>query len=187
MSSFWPEGIELDDIQSPIEILGDAQEEWKTNSNGIMDLVLQETESKSNNCLIIVHAKHLPSNRTATLFRVMYEPDKPYPARIYPEKNELPDFLKRSYYKPGMADMSFPLAITGMHQGRTISNELVSETPSEFRENLEEVLNLGIVKREILSLLSNDTEVTNNSNEEIQSEESPEDTPEELNGKEAQE
>ena len=68
MSSFWPKGVEITDTQSPREILSTAQEDWQTKSDGVMELILQDTQSESGNSMIIVHAKYVPSNRTATLF-----------------------------------------------------------------------------------------------------------------------
>ncbi len=148
MSNFWPNDVELSDTQSPLEILETAQEEWVTNSTGVLTLVLQEAKSQSGNKMIIVHAKHVPSNRTATLFSVVHRPNAPYPATIE-LKDELPAALKRSYYIPGFADRGI-----GMTQGRTVTNTWVSETPSEFRIKLAKAFNLGTVKCEILSLVS---------------------------------
>jgi hypothetical protein len=97
MSSFWPDGLEISDIQSPRDILNTANEEWQKNSDGILELVLQDAKSKSENSMIIVHAKHVVNNRTAQLFSIVHQPGKPYPVTIQPEKEELPDFLKKSY------------------------------------------------------------------------------------------
>lgn len=156
MTNFWPSGIELNDTQSPKEILHEAQRDWESDSNGLMTLVLQPTKSESGNDMIIVHAKHSPSNRTASLFSVVYRPANPYPATIQPKDDELPNFLKKSYYEPGFDPMrSFGLmkpANLLKIEGRTVTNEWVSDTPSEFRAKLKEVFNLGIVKSEVLNL-----------------------------------
>lgn len=159
MSNFWPDDFEVKDTQSPREILKAAQEEWQTKSDGIMDLVLQDAESKSGNPMIIVHAKHLTSNRTVTLFSIIHRPNRPYPATIQPKEDDLPRFLKKSYYKPS-ANVTSALDTLTRMQGETVSNEWVSATPSEFRKKLAEVFNLELIKSEILNLLSisNDNE-----------------------------
>ena len=169
MSSFWPAGIELSDTQSPREILKAAKEDWQTSSDGIMDLILQDTESQSGNSMIVVHAKHVASRRTATLFSVIHRSEQPYPATIKIKGEDLPTFLKKSYYKPGLTD-----DVLGIHKGtfdkmgmgRTVSNKWVSDTPPEFRENLADAFNLGAVKGEILNLASVAKENGDSSDEE---------------------
>lgn len=76
MSNFWPSGIDLSDTQSPREILKVAQEDWYTSSEGIMELILQDATSKLGDSMIIVHAKHVASNRTSTLFLIVHRPNK---------------------------------------------------------------------------------------------------------------
>ena len=57
MSSFWPSGLNLEDTQSPREILIVAQQEWHQSSEGIMELVLQDATTTNDNIMIVVHAK----------------------------------------------------------------------------------------------------------------------------------
>jgi hypothetical protein len=170
MSNFWPTGIEISDTQSPREILNTAQEEWKTNSNGLLQLVLQDTQSQSGHSMIIVHAKHTVSNRTAALFSIVHQNGKPYPVRIQPEKEELPTFLKKSYDVP---KSQLGLKVESVFLGKGLGGlepaftQWVSDTPSEFRKKLSEVFNLGIIKREILNLVSNTSENVNNTNQDL--------------------
>jgi hypothetical protein len=166
MSNFWPTDIQLNDTQSPREILKAAQEDWQENSNGVMELVLQDAKSKSGNSMIIVHAKHVTSNRTATLFSIISRPNHPYPVTIQPKDEDLPDFLKKSYHEPGSS--GFVGITAGLYgtQGKTVSNEWVSDTPPEFRQKLAKAFNLGIIKSEILNLASFATESLNSNNEE---------------------
>jgi hypothetical protein len=183
MSSFWPEGVELSDTQSPKDILKTAQEEWQTASDGILDLILQDAESKSGNSMIIVHAKNVATNRTATLFSIVHEPKKPYPLTIQLEKENLPTFLKKSYYTK---DSQFPVGLqaildydpiqqfnarpnpfanrTSRLDVKPVVNKWVSDTPSEFREKLSEAFNLGIVKRVILNLAAANSITAKNNN-----------------------
>jgi hypothetical protein len=115
----------------------------------VLTLVLQEAESQSGNTMIIVHAKYIPGNRTATLFSVVHRPNAPYPVTIQPEKEDLPQFLKKSYLRPGLAGIA---SIGAFEQ--EIQNKWVSDTLSEFRSKLKEAFNLGSVKRVVLSLIS---------------------------------
>lgn len=157
MSNFWPDGLELNDTISPMKILELAQEDWDTNSGGVLTLVLQEAQSTTNLDMIIVHAKHMLSGRTTTLFTVAHRPNAPYPATIQPKDDDLPDFLKKSYYKPGLADLggAVSVAFKGGTQGHNVTNEWVSDTPQEFRTNLTKIFNHGVIKADILSLISN--------------------------------
>lgn len=154
MTNFWPDGIEVSDTASPLEILKSAQSDWVKRSDGVLTLILQETESRSGQDMIIVHAKHEPSNRTATLFSIVHRPDAPYPTRIQPRDNDLPDLLKKSYYKPGISNINLAVGLIPS-TGKTVTNEWVCDTPMEFREQLAEVFNLGAIKGEVLNLVSN--------------------------------
>jgi hypothetical protein len=181
MSSFWPDGVELSDTQSPKDILNTAQEEWQTASDGILQLVLQDAKSESGHSMIIVHAKNVASNRTATLFSIVHQPGKPYPVTIQPEKEDLPTFLKKSYYdqyalrKSYTKDLelakiigssAFPYINRPLDLDlKPVVNQWVSDTPSEFRKKLSEAFNLGIVKREILNLVTGNSNTANNTNE----------------------
>ena len=166
MSSFWPDGFELSDTESPRDILNTAKEDWQKNSNGLMDLVLQDTESESGNPMIIVHAKHVGKNRTSMLFSIVHQPKQPYPVTIKLKGEKLPDFLQKSYYEP-IPQVS-PLlsgSILGIARDqipKQVVNKWVSDTPSEFRKKLAEVFNLGFVKREILNLASSAIDNANN-------------------------
>jgi hypothetical protein len=161
MSNFWPKGIEISDTQSPMQILETAQEEWHLNSDGLLTLVLQGTKSKAGNDMIIVHAKHIPSNRTVTLFSVVYRHNTPYPATIQPKDDDLPNYLKKEYNKSGaLTDVVRQLG------SERVSNTWVSDEPSEFRKKLEQVFNLSVVKSDIVNLLSTSREVTDDDRDE---------------------
>jgi len=152
MGNFWPSDLDLTDTQSPREILEAATADWHTNSDGVMTLVLQDATSKSGNPMIIVHAKHVPSNRTTKVLSVIHRPDNPYPVAIQLEDENLPDFLKKSYTRPSPAGVAVSVAeFIAEHQ---VSNRWVSETPAEFRKKLAEAFNQGVVKSRILNLIS---------------------------------
>ena len=152
MSSFWPEGLSVTDVQSPYEILESAREEWETASDGVLTLVLQRSESKDGNSIITVHVKHIPTNRTATLFSVIHRLTEPYPVSIEPKvEDNLPDILKKTYYYQNIPYHPSP---EDEEEGWTVTNKWVSDTPSEFRKKLTEAFNLSEVKAAVLNLTS---------------------------------
>ncbi len=172
MSSFWPNGLELSDTQSPRDILNTANKDWQTNSNGILELILQDAESESGNPMIIVHAKHMTNEQTATLFSIVHQPKKPYPVAIQLEKEDLPTFLKKSYSQLNLGNHYAALlrpqqesSGQALNQLGQVLNQWVSDTPSEFRKKLSEAFNLGIVKREILNLASSAIDKANDTSE----------------------
>lgn len=149
MSGFWPAGIDLMDTASPLEILITAQNEWEKSSGGKLTLAFQEAHTESGHAMIIVHAKFIPGNRTATFFSVVHRLKAPYPVLIQPDEENLPDFLKKNYRTVGIGEIG-----TRAFYGREIENKWVSDTPKEFRSKLKDVLNLGSVKSVVLSLLA---------------------------------
>ena len=157
MSGFWPSDLDIGDTASPKAILETAKGEWENESDGRLTLVTRESKSESGNMLIVVYAKYIPGNKTTTLFSVVHRPNVPYPATIKLEKNELPDFLKKSYKKISMSTKALMSAaisdFSGQPTEKTIINEWVAETPSEFRSKLQAAFNLGSVKSEVLGLV----------------------------------
>jgi hypothetical protein len=161
MNIFWPEGLSVSDVRSPYEILESAREEWETASDGVLTLVFQESEPNDGIETITVHAKHIPSNRTATLFSVIHRLNEPYPVTIQPRiEHNFPDILRREYYQhnpnyyPYNPDQVSPEFEDEDEEGWTITNKWVSDTPSEFRKKLTEAFNLSEVKAAVLNLTS---------------------------------
>jgi hypothetical protein len=152
---FWPEGLELSDTESPREILDSAREDWESTSGNVMTLLFQEAKAQSGDDMIIVHAKHVPSNRTASLFEVVHRPNAPYPVTIQPKDEKLPKYLKKSYRRESPYSAISASAISAMTQaGQLVENEWVAESPGEFRKRLGKVFNLGVTKAEVLNLVS---------------------------------
>ncbi len=176
-NSFWPEGLSVSDVQSPYEILESAREEWETESKGVLTLVLQRSEPEDGNAIITVHAKHIPTNRTAALFYVIHRQKAPYPVTIQPKKeNDIPRFLKKSYYVPSTnfspispiveaAELAFVNTDIERNKRKLITNDWVSDTPSEFRENLADAFNLSGVKAIVLNLTSSKAQSGDDDNE----------------------
>lgn len=147
---FWPSNFNLEDTSSPHEIIESARQEWEKQSKGVLSLIIHETESANNTPLLIVYAKHVPSDRTKLVFTVGHRPESYYPARIHPKEEDLPNAFKKTYYKPGLGEMRVAMGIGG----ETITNQWVCDTPSEFRLKLKELFNLGTMKSAILNLVS---------------------------------
>ena len=161
MSEFWPEDLDLNDTQSPLEILESARDEWANESGGTLNLVLQKTTSTDDNTCIVVHALHPASNRTAALLSVFHRPGSPYPTTISLRKDELPKVLQSSYYEPSIVDMAGGLTgILAGKSGKVVQNQWVSNTPGEFREKLKRALRDGSIKSHILNLFAVPPEAT---------------------------
>lgn len=150
MSNFWPEGFELDDIQSPREILEDASVEWATKSNSRLMLITQDGVTTKNDAMLIVHAYDVHRDRTVSLFTIIHRPMSPYPATISLPSDDLPPYLRKEYYSRGIYDRTLPAGL----KGSTVINEWVCETPAELRRKLSEALNSARVKSAIVNLLS---------------------------------
>jgi hypothetical protein len=97
----------------------------------------------------VVHALYVPTNRTCTLFSVVHRVNAPYPVTIIPKNDDLPNFLRKSYYQPGLGDIS--AARYGL-TGSQIINEWVADSPADFRKNLREAFNLESVRAILVNL-----------------------------------
>lgn len=151
MNNFWPEGLKLEDTRSPLEILTEATAEWELQSGGTMTLIGTQTGNSKGDVFIIVHAKHLPSSRTAQLFSIVHRPPNHYPVLLQVKDEEVPDYLKKSRWQEGLPSISELWSIS-TESGRQVHNEWVADTPGEFREKLKKAFNRGVVKGTILNL-----------------------------------
>lgn len=170
MTDFWPEGISIADSQSPKGILMAADEQWRTKSDGVFSLDIQEATSTKGHTMLIVHARHEPTNRTVKLFKVVHRATAPYPVTIQPREEDLPNFLKKSYFAPSFTSSfttmgDFAHAMRTMSEGRMVENEWVADTPGEFRDQLKGAFNLGIVKASILALVAEGDDSTERESE----------------------
>lgn len=151
MSNFWPNGLDISDTQSPREILKVAQEDWHQSSGGVMELILQDAKATTDDVMVIVHAKHVASNRTSKLFSIVHRPNNPYPVTIQLENKDLPNFLRKTYSR---SNSSLSAALEAMATNQTVSNPWVSDTPAEFREKLAKAFNEGSLKSIVFNLVS---------------------------------
>ncbi len=152
MGSFWPKGIDIKDVAAPYEILQLANQDWLTESEGLLSLVIQEKEPEEGMEEFIVHALHIPSDRSVTLFSVTQLGDTPYPARITLRGDRIPIFLQKEYHRTKKGILADANAL--YESKELIANKWVSETPADFRKHLSEALNSSETKSVVFSLLA---------------------------------
>jgi hypothetical protein len=162
--SFFPSGIELSDIRSPLEILAEARDDWHVRSNGQLDLRISEAVREDDDELIWdLFVYHAPSKRLAKILSVAHRPADSYPVEIRPETFDLPRYLKKSYtvqrrrsssasilssYTRVLAE-SYPELAT-----EKVINEWVCDKPAEFRKKLQKALTLGSVEALINNIIA---------------------------------
>lgn len=177
MSSYWPRELSLDDAATPLQILEEAEIDWFNSSGGLIALVVQvfldEVEQVQET---IVHAKHSPTNRTSTLLSVKHRPDNPYPVRIYPRGDDIPDSLKKTYRKSNFASLAAAVGGGISPEGKTVKNPWVADTPAEFRVQLAKALSLGEVKSAIVNLTAATAEAIDPEHRAIEGDDSAEST-----------
>ena len=158
MSKFFPKGISTQDTKSPAFILREAKAQWERETGKVLTLDLETRIDTPPLAVVFVRAVHCESERSALLFRVAHREGVPYPATIEREEEDLPIALRKTYYRPGISGIAAMVSAAGYGQteGRTIKNDWVAETPSEFRELLERAFNLGYVKGAVINLIAFD-------------------------------
>ena len=184
---FFPDDIELSEIFSPSEILEDAKRDWDAHSNGILLLQISQALVESEEELVLdVYVIHSPSKRMAKVLSVAHRPNHPYPIEIRPESFNIPKYLKKSYKTQTRRSPSPLFSIADQMRAieralpevvtQTITNEWVCDTPSEFKEKLENAFNLGSVKSTIHNIIAGSFQ----GDDEISSSEEPEAVSEEI-------
>ena len=156
MSEYWPDDLDLTDTRSPLEILESVRQELIAMSGHRLTLDVIGTETGDGRVSIPVYAREMSAFRAAMLLEVTHRAGFHYPARIIPVTEELPDFLKKEYWKPGaVRDFGLSPALRSMEVfGTQVTNEWVCDTPTEFSDKLQQVLKRAEVKRALLGLLT---------------------------------
>lgn len=157
--SFFPDDIDLSEIQSPTEILEEAREEWARRSDGMLDLIVIESDlSDSTRSILDVILTHSSSGRQAKLLSLRHVPDQAYPLEIVPESFNYPDYLVKKRFVPArkktLLGPSILDSLGELIPEHTVTNKWVCETPREFRQMLAEALSLGSVKSLIVNLVA---------------------------------
>jgi hypothetical protein len=157
--SFFPSDLEIANLQSPLDILSEAKLEWDSKGQGIISLLVDEGHSTfgsdSQFVMIHVYALHIPSQRLARLLTVVHVTEKPYPARIDPEKEDIPDYLRKESAGPvSPPPQAFIETIRASVSQYKRVDEWVCESPDEFRRQLVKALNLGSVKATVTNIVT---------------------------------
>lgn len=135
MAEFWPSGFNITDTASPYEILNQASEEWAEEGGGLLRLIIDQEDTVLSSTFD-VHAEHVPSKRTISLFSVTHLRARPYPSEI-----------GISWY--GHSEMIAGIVVNQPSQ------KLVARTPERFRELLRAVFNRDDLKSELLRFVVN--------------------------------
>lgn len=165
--SFFPSDLEIINAQSPLDILSEAKDEWDAKGQGVVTLLVDEGRSTLRShgdidvTLIRVYALHIPTERVESLLTVIHVSGKPYPARINPEKEDIPAYLRKERFVPakkaGLMPPSILQSISEAIPAHTVTEEWVCESPEEFRRQLAKALTLGHVKSAITNIIAGST------------------------------
>lgn len=158
--SLWPEDLQTQDVRTPAEILSEQAQLLEQQTNGLLEgsIVEQVLEDRKVTAFE-VSAPRIPE--TVRLFEVYQSLDLEYPVAIMPPNINIPDFLKREFYRPGpkeiMKVMSEVATLSSNLWSRTGTwekNDWVADSPSEFTKILEKLLSSGGVKAILYKLLA---------------------------------
>lgn len=144
----WPDDIKSEDVISPEEILNHQARLLEDRTGGLLvgHVVRHEGEDR------VVLGFEVEVTRTGNrvrLFEVQRRLEYEYPAAIVPPNERLPDFLKKRTYRGGLISN-----VRAMTEGKWVENEWVASSPTEFSQKVGEVLDGGVVKGIVLSLLA---------------------------------
>lgn len=154
MSNFWPKELELTTVQTPMEILLEARDEFLRESNNLVFLDFQTENDVNGDEEITVRAVISTTRRSATLFRVVHQIGRPYPSAIVTQENSLPTYL-RSTQKKKIRTGGISMLTPPVEREIEETNRWVSIGPAEFRSRLAEVFNSGYVKSTLINSMCN--------------------------------
>lgn len=168
--SFFPHDLEIVNVQSPLDILSEAKNEWDAEGQGVITLLVDEgrsTESDIVYAWIRVYAQHIPTERIENLLTVIHVCDKPYPARIDLVKEDVPAVLRKERLvpakRPGLMTAGLLQTLSEAIPAHTVSEEWVCQSPGEFRQQLAKALTRGSVKSAITNIIAASTKDTDSS------------------------
>ena len=168
--SFFPHDLEIVNVQSPLDILSEAKNEWDAEGQGVITLLVVEgrsTESDIVYAWIRVYAQHIPTERIENLLTVIHVCDKPYPARIDLVKEDVPAVLRKERLvpakSPGLMTAGLLQTLSEAIPAHTVSEEWVCQSPGEFRQQLAKALTRGSVKSAITNIIAASTKDTDSS------------------------
>ena len=168
--SFFPSNLEIVNVQSPLDILSEAKDEWDAEGQGVITLLVDDGRSTKSDVVyafIRVYALHIPTERVENLLTVVHVCDKPYPARIELEKEDTPAYLRKERYVParkaGLMNSDIFQALNKTIPAHTVYEEWVCQSPDEFRKQLAKALTRGSVKSAITNIIAASTKDTDSS------------------------
>ena len=81
MTSFWPEGLNIEDTRSPLEILEQAVDDWKKGGKGIIRLHVDSKQTEDGLEAHVATVVHVASSLASeALLQIENHPRKDYPA-----------------------------------------------------------------------------------------------------------
>lgn len=169
--SFFPHDLEIVNVQSPLDILSEAKNEWDAEGQGVIKLLVVEGRSTIPAttpdivyACIRVYAQHIPTERIEHLLTVIHVCDKPYPARIELVKEDIPANLRKERFVParsgGLLSSDLFKTLNEAAPAHTVSEEWVCQSPGEFRKQLAKALTRGSVKSAITNIIAASTKET---------------------------
>ena len=162
--TFFPSDFEVINAQAPLCILSEAKNEWDAKGKGVVTLLIDEgspaslVDDDTDMTFIHVYLTHIPTGRVENLLTVIHANGKPYPARINPEKEDTPHYLRKQRIvpakKPGLISASILQSLSEAIPAHTVTEEWVCESPDDFRKQLAKALTLGRVKSAITNIIA---------------------------------
>ena len=147
--NLWPEDLKTADLRTANEILSEQARLLEQQTNGVLTGETVEHAVQDRRVLSFdVNAPRIPT--TIRLFEVHQPLEMDYPVRIVPPKLEVPEYLHKKVYRPGLAMPTVTAAIQGTWEER----QWVAESPGEFTEKLEKLLASTTIKAILFNLLS---------------------------------
>ena len=146
--SFWSTDLKVENAQSPRRILKEMAAELQQ----LTGLRVNIAEDRLNDRIVLGFvAQNSQTQDSVRLFEVSHQAQQPYPARIDPPSVELPSFLKRERYEPGLLEIPVVETLT---KGRTVVNRWICSTPKELRKMLADLAESSEVKSRIVNLVA---------------------------------
>lgn len=157
----WPEDIKPQGFLSPREILDQQAEQLAKRMNGLLVGEVIEDE-QSDRRVLRFEVVSLRADTRVKLFEIHQQKKLAYPVAVIPPNFELPEFLSKEYYRPGLEDLmkrtsAFSGGLLGppeLRKGQWVKNDWVASTPLELSKLLRSVLEMPVVKSTVISLLS---------------------------------
>jgi hypothetical protein len=136
-NQYWPQGLIIDDVQHPLEIVRTAQNEWERESRGNVRLLLKDT--------------HQPGQEPPTFSQYSINVEVMGCEKLTPI----------GYLTYGGADRQcYPAILSNSQDIGSETGALRARTPQEFRSILSNKLNSSQVKTTLINILISEKGLT---------------------------